>query len=131
MISDLDEIAALKAVPKRARVFAARPPWWSREVAIAQAQSRRARRRYSNSAAEWGAMQDAEGNEKRVTSEAARKSWRESAEEASKKPTSFWALERWARLRSGLPPQPLHLPELIDGERPENVARTFGERPGY
>ena len=130
LLSHLEEIAAL-TVPKRPRAFATRPPWWSRDIAIAQARSRRAARRYRarpNSDAEWEALLEANKSEKKVVSEATRKSWREFTEEASGKSRSFWALERWARLRSGLPPAPAHLSNLIDDSHPGGLAQTFAEK---
>ena len=130
LVKDLEEIATL-AVPKRARKFTPRPPWWSCEVRDAIALTRRTRRRFRarpNSLPEYEAMRDAERNEKRVIGEAMRKSWREFTAEASKKPTSFWALERWARLHSGQPPTPAHLPELNNSEHLGSPARTFQEK---
>ena len=130
LLQHLEEIAVL-AVPKRPRAFAARPPWWSRDIAIAQCQSRRAARRYRarpNSEAEWQSLLSANKNEKKVVSNAMRKSWREFTEEASKDSSKLWALQRWARLRSGLPPPPAHLPSLVDETHPDGLAQSFEEK---
>ena len=73
LLTHLEEIAVL-AVPKRPRTLAERPPSW--DIAIAQARSRRAKRRYRarpNSEAEWEAMLEADRSEKKVVSEAMRR----------------------------------------------------------
>ena len=57
-----------------------------------------------------------------------RKSWREFTEEASKDSSKLWALQRWARLRSGLPPAPAHLPSLKDEAHPDGFAQSFEEK---
>jgi retron-type reverse transcriptase len=93
-------------------------PWWTGKVHEAIHQARAARRRYAGSPTEphWRALQDACDNQAHTIKEAKRKSWRNALDEASRDTRQLWNLERWARLRSHQPPEPLFLPPL----RPSN-----------
>jgi hypothetical protein len=93
-------------------------PWWTGKVHEAIHQARAARRQYAGSPTEphWRILQDACDNQVHTIKEAKRKSWRNALDEASRDTRQLWNLERWARLRSHQPPEPLLLPPL----RPSN-----------
>jgi hypothetical protein len=50
------------------------------------------------------------------------RSWRKALNEASHDTWQLWSLERWARLRSHQPPEPLTLPPLRQGVDDESLA---------
>ena len=64
----------------------------------------------------------------RAIGEAKRASWRRFTEEASRDSSKLWRLEKWARTRSGLPPEPAQLPELQGDHPGDPVAATFEEK---
>jgi hypothetical protein len=69
------------------------------------------------------------------------RAWRIAVQEASqaKKPDMMWSLERWARTRSFLPPEPPSLPAFVDpsgqevaashGQKAEALAKRFFPNP--
>ncbi|EAQ87806.1 hypothetical protein CHGG_04425 [Chaetomium globosum CBS 148.51] len=93
-------------------------PWWTVEVQQAAREARRAERLTKETRAEycWEELSERLKDLARTTREARTRAWRNSLQEASeaKKPDQMWSLERWARLRSFLPPEPPRLPEFKD-----------------
>jgi hypothetical protein len=102
------------ATPRRKASQGRGEPWWNGQVSMAVNQARRARRRYvvSQTGPHWRALQEASKHQITVIKNAKRRSWRNTLDDASRDPRQLWNLERWARLRSHLPPEPLSLPAL-------------------
>jgi hypothetical protein len=88
--------------------------WWSQEVEGTIYQARGARRRYKASPTNqnWRLLQEASSQQLRTIQDAKTKNWRQVVAEASKDSRRIWNLEKWARLRSHCPPDPLILPPL-------------------
>jgi hypothetical protein len=102
------------STPRRKASQGRSEPWWNGQVSEAINKARKARREYVASRTEphWRALQEASKNQLTIIKDAKRQSWRNTLDEASRDPRQLWNLERWARLRSHLPPEPLSLPPL-------------------
>ena len=88
--------------------------WWNQEVKETIHQARDARRRYTASPTDqnWRLLQEASNQQLRTTQDAKTRSWRQAVAKASKDSQQLWNLEKWARLHSHRPPDPLTLPPL-------------------
>lgn len=87
----------------------------------------------------WEELNERLKERTRAIREARTRAWRNRIQEASeaKDPEGMWALERWARLRSFLPPEPPRLPALQDyqgqavvtdhEQKAEALARRFSQ----
>ena len=130
VIDQLHLIATI-AVPYRKRRFDKQAEWWTPEVSVAKREARRACRRFRsnrNNQASWQSLMEANKAQDRAIGEAKRASWRRFTEEASRDSSKLWRLEKWARTRSGLPPEPAQLPELQGDHPGDPVAATFEEK---
>ncbi|EAQ82983.1 hypothetical protein CHGG_10801 [Chaetomium globosum CBS 148.51] len=109
---------AKESTPRKKASCGYSSPWWTVEVQQAAWEARRAERLAKETRAEycWEELSERLKDLARTTREARTRAWRNSLQEASeaKKPDQMWSLERWARLRSFLPPEPPRLPEFKD-----------------
>ncbi|EAQ84182.1 hypothetical protein CHGG_10586 [Chaetomium globosum CBS 148.51] len=109
---------AKESTPRKKASCGYSSPWWTVEVQQAAREARRAERLAKETRAEycWEELSERLKDLARTTREARTRAWRNSLQEASeaKKPDQMWSLERWARLRSFLPPEPPRLPEFKD-----------------
>jgi hypothetical protein len=105
-------------------------PWWDKEVHEALHQARLARRRYAASPSEprWRSLQEASTHQLQVIRNAKTRSWRSALDDASQDTRKLWTLERWARLRSHVPPEPLSLPPLRRGGDGEPLATSHVDK---
>ncbi|EAQ86126.1 hypothetical protein CHGG_07379 [Chaetomium globosum CBS 148.51] len=109
-------------------------PWWTAEVEQAAREARRAERLAKETRAEycWEELSERLKALSRTTREARTRAWRHNLQEASeaKKPDQMWSLERWARLRSFLLPEPPRLPAFKDSSgqavTPTEIAKAIG-----
>jgi hypothetical protein len=129
LISQLHCIADL-AVPRRKPDVGRQTPWWNRQTADAVHKTRRAQRAYyaSRTAPNWEALRAATRKQKRAIKFAQTKCWRTAVAAASRDNKKIWALERWARLRSHIPAEPVRLPKLSRSEDEEPTATTHKEK---
>lgn len=118
-------------------------PWWTREVEEAIRDAKRAERMAKEARTDYHREELNERLKERARAiqEARRRAWRNGVQEASesKKPDKMWDLERWARLRSFLPPEPPRLPAFTDAsgqvvatnhdQKAEALAKRFFPNP--
>jgi hypothetical protein len=118
-------------------------PWWTPEVDQAMREAKRAERSAKETRMEYYREELTERlkERSRAIREAQTRAWRNRVREASEaeKPDKMWALERWARLRSFLPPEPPRLPAFKDssgrvvaadhGQKAEALAKRFFPNP--
>ena len=117
------------STPRRKASQGRGEPWWDTEVHDALHQTRSARRQYAASSTEpnWRSLQDACTKQLRTIKNAKTRSWRGALDDASRDTRQLWRLERWARLRSHLPPEPLSLPPLQGGTS-ESLATSHTDK---
>jgi hypothetical protein len=117
LTSQLVRIADL-STPRKKVSRGRAEPWWSGEVLEAVQQARAARRQYTAAPTElhWRDLQQASTHQLRTIQDAKTRSWRGALAAASKDQRKLWSLERWARLRSHVPPEPALLPPLRGAE---------------
>jgi hypothetical protein len=125
LVAQLTRIADL-STPRRKASQGRGESWWTGEVHEALYQARTARRRYAAEPTEphWRSLQDACTNQLYTIKNAKTRSWRNALNDASHDTRQLWSLERWARLRSHQPPEPLSLPPLRLGGDDESPAAT-------
>jgi retron-type reverse transcriptase len=101
-------------------------PWWNDKVLDAVHQTRLARRQYAATRTEpnWRHLQSAGNHQLRTIQDAKTKSWRSALAAASNDSRELWNLERWARLRSHQPPEPISLPPLRQGTDTDSPVAT-------
>jgi hypothetical protein len=122
LIAQLTHIADV-STPRRKASQGRGESWWTGEVHEALHHARLARRQYARSptANHWRILQEACNTQLRTIKNAKTRSWRNALNEASHDTRQLWNLERWARLRSYQPPEPISLPPLrqsVDDESP-------------
>ncbi|EAQ90760.1 hypothetical protein CHGG_02695 [Chaetomium globosum CBS 148.51] len=109
---------AKESTPRKKASCGYSSPWWTVEVQQAAREARRAERLAKETRAGycWEELSERLRDLSRTTREARTRAWRNNLQEASeaKKPDQIWSLERWARLRSFLPPEPPRLPAFKD-----------------
>ncbi|EAQ91377.1 hypothetical protein CHGG_03312 [Chaetomium globosum CBS 148.51] len=114
----LARIRTGKATPRKKGSCGYSSPWWTAEVQQAAREARRAERLAKETRAEycWEELGERLRDLARITREARTRAWRNNLQDASEaeKPDRIWRLERWARLRSFLPPEPPRLPAFKD-----------------
>ena len=105
------------STPRRKVNYGRAEPWWDDTVLEAIHQAREARRRYAANPSEprWRNLQHACTHQLHTIRNAKTKCWRGALQYASNDPRELWNLERWARLRSHQPPEPISLPPLRQG----------------
>lgn len=113
IVETLQGIAKL-TVPGRIHSDHTKPPWWNARVSDSTRQARRAFRDYMarRTPTTWDAKIEADMALQRAVREERRRTWRALLNEASGEEEVLWKLDRWARLRSGLPYSVNQLPEL-------------------
>jgi hypothetical protein len=118
------------STPRRKVSYGRGEPWWNIEVHEALHQARSARRQYAASPTEshWRSLQEAGTHQLRTIRNAKTRNWRGALDEASRDTRQLWRLERWARLRSHLPPDPLSLPPLLWGQGQGEAGRAQVDR---
>ena len=130
LITHLQQIANV-SVPKRPRSYKQHAEWWTPGVKQAEQAVKKARRKYRarpDSDPLWESLRETIKAQDRVIGKAQRASWREFTERASNDSSTLWKLERGARLRSGLPPEPAHLPNLKHDQEGRPIAKTHEEK---
>ena len=129
LTSQLSRIADA-STPRRKASQGRGEPWWDSEVHEALHQARSARRRYAASPTEphWQHLQEASTNQLKVIRNAKTRNWRGALDDASRDSRKLWALERWARLRSHLSPEPLSLPPLLQNNANETLATSHVDK---
>lgn len=128
----LQNIAA-KLVDKKTIPKGRWAEWWTKEVRQAVSDARKAERRWraQRTQLHLDEFEEALTRKRRTIDYAKARTWRNFTQAVSvhqEGPKAFWALERWARLRSHIPPDPPRIPDLVaDGER----ARTHNEKADF
>jgi hypothetical protein len=125
LVAQLTRIADV-STPRRKVSQGRGETWWTGEVHEAIHQARLACRRYASSPTEprWRNLQNACNNQLRTIKNAKTRSWRNALNDASHDTRQLWSLERWARLRSHRPPEPLSLPPLRQSGDDESPTAT-------
>lgn len=138
--SHLNRIAEA-ATPRRRRGKVGYTPWWTPVVGAADRATQTARRSYQTtpSPLTQQRLRDSIRYKNKVIQVAQTRSWRKAMAEASAVNEKIWRLERWARLKSFLPPSDSSLPPLHRGEweqlqnaheaKAEILAEKFFPRP--
>jgi hypothetical protein len=125
LVAQLTRIADV-STPRRKVSQGRGETWWTGEVHEAIHQARLARRQYAGSPTEtrWRNLQNACNDQLRTIKNAKTRSWRNALNDASHDTRQLWSLERWARLRSHQPPEPLSLPPLRQSGDDESPTAT-------
>ena len=116
-----DDVAPRKPVRRKARI-----PGWTRPVAELQKEAARAHRDYQRhrySEARWERYQQCHERFRVALAEERRAEWREGLHQASSKTDRLWSLARWARTRSGKPPENRKMPAM---RRPGDLTEHQG-----
>jgi hypothetical protein len=129
LIKELQRIAAV-STPQRKPHYGKAAPWWNREVSNARQGVRTAERRWRTTRSQhtWDNLQNALREYRNTMEEAKRESWRRALQDASYDPRQAWALTRWARHRSHLPPDPPKMPPLRLSLESEPTAFSHKEK---
>lgn len=129
LIKELQRIATV-STPKRKASRGRVAPWWNREVGNARGRAKAAERRWraARSQQTWDGLQDTLRGYRKTMAEAKRESWRRALQEASSDPRRAWALAKWARQRSHLPPDPPKMPPLRPNPDSEPTAFSHPEK---
>jgi len=116
--------------PRRKPNIGQGAPWWNPQVAAAKAAAKEAERRYrtTRSQRSWQKLKEACAEQSRSVWEAQTKCWRRTIAAASKNSSQLWSIERWARLRSYLPPEAAALPPLQREGDAEPTAHSHAEK---
>ena len=125
LTAQLTNIANI-STPRRKTNYGRAEPWWDSTVTAAIQQAREARRRYAASPTEprWRDLQRACTHQLHTIRDAKTKSWRSALQTASNDQRELWNLERWARLRSHQPPEPISLPPLRQSNDADSPVAT-------
>jgi hypothetical protein len=129
LIKELQHIAAV-STPRRKKNHGRVTEWWNREVGVLRTETRPAERRWRAARTQraWEDFQNSQKYYRKAIASAKRESWRRVLQEASNDPRQAWALARWGRQRSHLPPDPSKIPSLRPNPEAEPTAFTHAEK---
>ena len=129
LIQQLQRIADV-STPQRKTSYGQGEPWWNKEVEDAVAEASTAHRSYCTVASQytWTRLHKATQKQRQTIQEARTRCWRLALARASKQPKTLWRLQRWARLRSHAPQEPLTMPPLRRSEEAPQSAFTHKEK---
>lgn len=115
------------STPRRRAQCGHQAQWWNEGIREAVREARRAERTAKEAPSNYAYQQlNQRLRELSATIRSERtRAWRALLQEASKKPELLWNLERWARKKSALPPDPPKLPALQGPQgQPELVSHN-------
>ena len=134
LVGELTRIATV-ATPQRKPCSGHQAHWWDPTIKEASQEARKAERRYREVPSEHTktALKKSLKALSKNIKEAKTKAWRTTLQEAGDDSRLLWSLERWARCKSFLPPDPPKLPAFTGPPGPTGQPTsltTFEQKAG-
>jgi hypothetical protein len=131
LIQELTTIADL-LISRRKPGIGKKCPWWCPAVNNAITKAKRDYRSYlvASTNFRWQNYKTAVALEKSTVEKAKESSWRRAVAATAHKQKDLWKLEKWARLRSWVPPESITIPPLQRCEGANNLQTTHQGKSG-